>query len=121
MNEEKDVFISYNWNIKSQVKVLDKGLSDSGLKVWRDIRNLQASDMPLTSQLVNGIKRSKVIVCCITKKYCESFTCNNEIEFAINLAKPTIVLMIDNLKTTEICDIQVTNRRYCSGIGFFIG
>lgn len=121
MNEEKDVFISYNWNIKSQVKQLDKRLSEIGLRVWLDEKELQHSDLPLTAQLARGIKESKVFICCITKDYCKSFNCNLEIEFASTLAKPTIVLMIDDLKPTDISDIQITNRRFTSGIGFLIG
>ena len=120
MNEEKDVFISYNWNVKNEVKYLDKKLSESGLKVWLDEKELQTNDMPLTVQLANGIKKSKIIVCCITKEYCKSFNCNLEFEYANTLAKPTIVLMIDDLKPGEISDIKIDNRRYPSGIGFLI-
>lgn len=51
MSELNDVFISYNWSIKDQVKLLDEKLINSGFKVWRDERNLETNEKPLTSQL----------------------------------------------------------------------
>ncbi len=35
-----DIFISWNWNIKDQVKQLDDLLTSSNYTVWRDDRDL---------------------------------------------------------------------------------
>ena len=112
------MFISYNWSIKDQVDILENKLKSNNLKVWRDIRNLEKSDNPLTSQLSEAIKKSKLVICCITKEYCRSHNCNLEIEWANTLKKPLIVLMIDKLDLSE--SIQVTDRNYASGVPFII-
>ena len=120
MNEVKDVFISYNWNVKNEVKYLDKKLTESGVKVFLDDKALQTNDLPLSIQLTNEIKKSKIFLCCITKDYCKSLNCNLEFEYANTIAKPIVVLMIDDLKPCEINDTKINNKRYSSGIGFMI-
>ena len=120
MSDEKDIFISYQWAIKPEVKILDEKLTKMGLNVWRDERDLQSNDKPLTSQLSISIKKSKIFLCCITEKYCKSHNCNLEIEWANTLNKPLIVLMIERLSPGQISDIEVTGRRHTSGVGFII-
>jgi hypothetical protein len=63
-----DIFLSYNCNIKEQVKLLHDKLESLNFKVWRD-KQLHAGNSALTSQLAKGIKNSKVVICCITKDY----------------------------------------------------
>lgn len=120
MSESNDIFISYNWSIKNQVKQLDEKLTELGFKVWRDEKNLETNEKPLTSQLSDAIKRSKTCVCCITTEYCKSYNCNLEFKFANELAKPMIILMVDRLTPSDISDIKVSGRRYTTGIGILI-
>lgn len=118
--DEYDVFISYNWSIKNQVKKLYDILKNFGYHVWQDDRELETSNKPLTLQLAKGIKKSKVFLSCITNDYCKSYNCNLEVEFANAKAKQMIVLMIENIKTTDIDEIQINGRSGTSGIGFII-
>jgi len=101
MNEENsiyDAFLSYNWSIKNEVKLLEESLTEMGLKVWRDDeKELHANDGSLLGELAQAIKISKTFVCCVTNSYCESHNCNLEIEFANTLAKPLVVLMFERL------------------------
>lgn len=114
-----DVFLSYNWAIQEQVRKFDEKLqSESGLKVWRDERNLINSNNPLTSQLSEAIKASKLIVCFITKQYCQSHNCNLELEWANTLKKSLVVVMIEKLDLSG--GIQVNGFKYNSGISFII-
>ena len=118
---QNDVFISYNWNIKDQVRQLyDILTNEFKYKVWLDEKKLNAGNRPLTAELADAIKNSKVIICCITKDYCKSYNCNLELEFASNGKKEMVVLMVEKLDTTEIHKIQVTDRNQTSGIGFII-
>ncbi len=107
-----DVFISYNSDIKKQVKQLDEVLKSLNYKVWLDERELSADSSPLTAELAMAIRDSKVILSCITKDYCASFNCNLEIEI--------ITLMIEEIDTSKIDEIQATGRGQASGIGFII-
>ena len=115
-----DVFISYNWGIKAQVRQLYEILKSLNYKVWLDERELNAGSSPLTTELALAIRDSKVILSCITKDYCASYNCNLEIEYASAKKKPMIVLMIEKIDTTTIDQIEVTGRIQASGIGFII-
>jgi len=120
MDETKDIFLSYNWSIKPQVKKLYQILN-SNYKVWLDERDLTTSNYPLSAQLANGIKKSKVFICCVTNDYCKSYNCNLEVECANSKAKPMVVLMVDKIDPSDIDDIEVKDRNQTSGIGFIIG
>lgn len=62
-----DVFISYQWDIKEQVRELYKVLtSQYNIKVWMDEYEMGSSR--LASELASAISKSKVFLCCITKK-----------------------------------------------------
>lgn len=110
-NEEFDIFISYNWDIKEQVVQLHNKLMESNIKVWRDDTSMRNNDSPLTEQLAKGIKNSKLFICCITKKYDDSKNCNLEINYAHSINKAIMVLMMEK--------IEVANLK--PGIGIIIG
>ncbi len=116
-----DVFISYNWEIKDQVKKLYQVLTSLNYKVWMDQTDLNADSSPLTAELATAIKNSKVFLSCITKVYCRSFNCNREIEYASAKNKQMITLMIENIDPVTIDEIEVTGHDQKSGIGFIIG
>ena len=115
-----DVFISYNWGIKDQVKKLYAILTSLNYKVWLDEKELNAGSSPLTTELALAIRDSKVILSCITKDYCKSYNSNLEVEYASAKKKQMIVLMIEKIDTTTIDLIQVAGRDQASGIGFII-
>jgi len=115
-----DVFISYNWEIKDQVKKLYQVLTSLNYKVWMDQTDLNAGSSPLTVELALAIKNSKVILSCLTKDYCKSYNCNSEVEYASAKKKQIITLMIERIDTTKIDEIQITGRGQASGIGFII-
>jgi hypothetical protein len=117
-----DVFISYNWDVKGQVKELYKILTkEYNLKVWLDDMQLNGGNMSsLAAELASAIKNSKIFICCLTNQYCRSQNCNLEIEYASVLKKKIIVLSIDDIDTTKIDEIQITGSLQFSGIGFII-
>jgi hypothetical protein len=114
------IFLSYNWAIQEQVKKLDLNLTQDGFKVWRDEKYLNTDSRPLQSQLADAIAKSKIIICCLTEEYCKSHVCNQEIAYADNLAKPLIILMIQNLDTKKIHELKINGHDYNSNIGFII-
>jgi hypothetical protein len=117
-----DVFISYNWGVKKQVKSLFDILTSLKYQVWLDEKDLNGGNSALTAELAKGIKQSKVFLSCITTDYCKSYNCNLEVEYASAKKKPMIALMIDRINPTDIDEIQITGRLdETSGIGFIIG
>lgn len=118
MSENKDIFISYNWGIKDQVRELYKILTDNNYKVWMDENDLHNSDNPLTSVLATNIIKSAVFLCCITENYCKSYNCNLEIEYANKKRKPIVPLMIQRI--LNIGEIKIDKKNQTSGIDFII-
>lgn len=108
MSSNYDVFISYQWDIKDQVRYLHDNLTSKGLRVWRDETNM-SSTSSLPEQLATNIRNSKVFLCCLTQKYVESKNCVNEINYANAINKNFVILMIDKLKIENL-----------SGVGFII-
>ena len=99
-----DIFISYNWKSKDQVKLLyDKLNNDYLVKIWMD--DGQISNDNLLTQIADAIKKSTIFLCCITKKYAESDICRKEISYANTLKKRFIVLMLENLKMDDLGDV----------------
>lgn len=121
MDLKNDIFISYYWLINPQIEIIDKKLTDLGYQVWKSVNNSQSFHLPLSRQLTDAIKNSKVIICCITRDYCRSFNCNLEINFAHEIKKNLIILMLENIKSDEFSDINVEGRGYNTSIGFIIG
>jgi hypothetical protein len=104
-----DVFLSYNWGVKPQVTALYRELTGKqGLKVWMD--DFELGQERLADELSGAIYHSKVFMCCITKKYCESENCKDELDYAKNIKKPIIVLMFERHEMGEL-----------GGVGFIIG
>ena len=116
-----DVFISYNWGIKTQVRQLCKGLKSLNYKVWMDETDLNAGSSTPTAELATAIQNSKVILSCITTDYCKSFNCNRKIEYASAKKKQMITLMVEGIDTATIDEIPITGHELKSGIGFIIG
>ncbi len=116
-----DIFISYNWAIKKQVKQLYDILTETNkYKVWMDDKDLTSRfNKPLTSQLAKNILKSKLFLCCITEEYCKSYNCNLEIQYAHSEGKSMIPLMIE--KISKIDEIKLNGRDdEESGINFII-
>ena len=116
----KDIFVSYNWGIKAEVRKLCDLLEAQNYKVWLDDKELSGGNRPLTAELASAIKSSKIFLCFITNDFCKSYNCNLEVEYASAKKKPMIPLMIEKIDPTDIDDIEVTDRVQTSGIGFII-
>jgi hypothetical protein len=96
-----DIFLSYNWDSKGVVRSLyDKLTVNLGYKVWIDDDQLDSG--MLYEQLCQGIKNSKVVLCCVTQKYADSENCIKEITFAQTCKKPLVILMLERLNISEI-------------------
>jgi hypothetical protein len=79
--------------------------------VWMDIEGMNSGSGELAAKLVNAMKNSRALVCCITKKYDESPNCQNEICFATSINKPIIVLMFEyvNRKNLKFSSFYIEN------------
>ena len=107
-SEGFDAFISYQWDSKPFVKKLYERLTTTfEYSVWLDDQEL--GNDSLNDQLVQGIKDSTLMICCITQKYCESENCKRELDYASSLKKPLIIIMLEKLDMVD-----------AGGVGFII-
>jgi len=117
-NNNKNLFISYQWNIKPDVIRLEENLKSLKHSVWRDDHELVPGD-DLEARIAVAINNSKLVICCITEAYCKSINCNLEFKYAHNIKKPMIVLMIEYMSPDNICKIIKADGSAC-GIGFIL-
>ena len=101
MSVEFDIFISYQWNIKNEVKEIVNLLHNNGFKVWVDDRYLRP-DGDLFPELSSAIKRSKTFISFITKAYDNSKNCYREINWADTCGKTILVVMFEDLKISDL-------------------
>ncbi|RNA25339.1 hypothetical protein BpHYR1_049712 [Brachionus plicatilis] len=87
-----------------KVVKLHENLKNKNLRVWRDDTEIKNNNSPLTEQLAFAIKRSKNILCCMTKKYSDSKNCRFEFQYANDINKTLLILFIDKLKIEELDD-----------------
>jgi len=90
------VFISYQWDHQDTVKLLKNKLEEAGFQCWLDIGRMGGGDA-LYAEIDAGIRASKVVICCVTKRYCKSEMCQREMTLADNLRKPIIPVLFEFL------------------------
>ncbi|XP_072025629.1 LOW QUALITY PROTEIN: uncharacterized protein [Amphiura filiformis] len=90
------VFISYNWGIQDDVKILRDYLERAGFPCWMDIGQMGGGDS-LYSKIYEGIRSAKVVLACVTPKYITSECCNREINLADLLKKPIIPIVFNSV------------------------
>lgn len=116
MNEEYDVFISYNHKSKNQVENLYNVLSKQyNLNIWIDFKRLKIGDN-LSIALNDGLKKSKVVIACITKSYSQSKSCQNELILASEHKKPLLIIALEEVKLKDIPEISfyISNLNRCN-------
>lgn len=91
-----EVFISYQWDHQETVKSLRDKIEEAGFHCWLDIGRMGGGDS-LYAEIDAGIRASKVVVCCVTERYCKSEMCQREVTLADNLKKPIIPLLFEFL------------------------
>ncbi|XP_033738373.1 uncharacterized protein LOC117325949 isoform X2 [Pecten maximus] len=90
------VFLSYQWGHQNEVKLLRQHLLMAGYECWMDIGQMGGGDK-LFQKIDNGIRGSKVVICCVSGKYAKSPNCNREVNLAVNLGKPMIPLLMEKM------------------------
>lgn len=72
------MFLSYQWGVQNEVKLLQQHLRMAGFECWMDIGQMGGGDK-LFEKIDNGIRGAKVIISCTTEKYAKSPNCNREV------------------------------------------
>lgn len=95
-SEPPSVFISYQWDKQPEIMRLCSRLTDLGYHCWLDKQNIGGGD-ELSSEIVKGLTNAKVIISCLTPKYALSEMCRKEMSLSMDLKKPIIPLLLENM------------------------
>lgn len=88
----KRVFISYSRRNKTFAERLARDLSDAGLEVWVDWRQIQAGEL-WQDEIFRGIDRSEMLIFCLTPESVASDWCQREANKAREQGKTIIPVM----------------------------
>jgi hypothetical protein len=73
-----EIFLSYQWGLQNEVKLLRHHLQMAGYLAWMDIGQMGGGDK-LFAKIDEGIRAAKVVISCISEKYSKSPNCNREV------------------------------------------
>ena len=91
------MFISYQWGKQKQISVLYRRLTELGYSCWMDIKQMGGGDS-LYDKIDRGVRGSKLVISCVTKKYSLSANCRREVSLSDALKRPIIPLLLEDLK-----------------------
>ncbi|XP_046546751.1 uncharacterized protein LOC124256827 [Haliotis rubra] len=92
--QSMDVFLSYQWGKQPQVQKLFARLTSLGYTCWMDVHQMGGGDS-LFDKIDKGVRGSKVVISCVTTKYCLSANCRREVSLADALKKPIVPLLLE--------------------------
>ncbi len=96
LEEKYDIYISYDFNNKDKIRNLYEKLTCYyEFKVWLDEVEIDLNKN-ISKQLLNGIRQSKLFLCCLSNDYTYSDTSFEEISLAQELKKPFIALILED-------------------------
>ena len=87
----KHIMISYNRESRELCTKIKNELEKMNYKVWIDVDNIHGSSL---ESMALAIENSMCVLMCMTEKYKQSPNCRAEAEYAFNLHKPIIPLIM---------------------------
>lgn len=99
----KRVFVSYSRRNRNFAERLARDLSDAGLDVWIDFRQIHGGEV-WRDEIRRGIERSEMMIVCLSPEAVRSEWVQFEVNSARNLGKLVIPVMV----TSAQADIQAT-------------
>ena len=85
------VMISYQWDNQDVLIEVKNRLQASGYRVWMDLEQMGGSTL---EAMAKAVESSSVVLVCVSQKYKESPNCRSEAEYAYQLRKDIIPLMM---------------------------
>ncbi|KAK3746536.1 hypothetical protein QZH41_007374 [Actinostola sp. cb2023] len=86
------VMISYQWDVQKTMIQLKNRLQAAGFRVWIDLEQMGGSTL---EAMARAVEDSAVVLVCVSQKYKESSNCRSEAEYAFQLKKDIVPLMME--------------------------
>ncbi|XP_059140092.1 uncharacterized protein LOC131928166 [Physella acuta] len=87
------IMISYNSGDRETLRKVYDTLKAAGYRTWMDIYDIKGSTL---DAMAKAVESSDVVLICMSKKYMDSTNCRLEAEYAANLHKPIIPLLMEH-------------------------
>ena len=87
------VMISYQWDSQEVLVEVKNKLQASGYRVWMDLEQMGGSTL---EAMAKAVENASVILVCVSQRYKESPNCRSEAEYAYQLRKDIIPLMMEH-------------------------
>jgi len=84
--------LSYNWASQVLAVVIRDTLENYGFKVWLDLDEMQGSTLEAMAQ---AVEKCNVFLMCMSQGYKASPNCRAEAEYAFQMRKPIIPLLVE--------------------------
>jgi hypothetical protein len=108
---EKKIFISYAHENKNIVNLIVNKLKLK-FSIWIDYEEISLG-VDLNQKITDGIGNSDLVICFITKSYCNSKACKRECTLADNLNKKILPVILERPEISSIDFIISTlNKLY---------
>lgn len=88
---KKHLMISYNKMSRDLCLEIKKTLEAGGYKIWIDVESIHGSSL---ESMANAVENSAGVLMCMTENYKQSSNCRAEAEYAFQLNKPIIPLIM---------------------------
>ena len=85
------VMISYQWDSQDVLIEVKNRLQASGYRVWMDLEQMGGSTL---EAMAKAVENASVVLVCVSQRYKESPNCRSEAEYAYQLRKDIIPLMM---------------------------
>ena len=85
------VMISYQWDSQEVLGEVKNRLQASGYRVWMDLEQMGGSTL---EAMAKAVENSSAVLICVSERYKESPNCRSEAEYAYQLRKDIIPLMM---------------------------
>ena len=85
------VMISYQWDSQEILVEVKNRLQASGYRVWMDLEQMGGSTL---EAMAKAVENASVVLVCVSRQYKESPNCRSEAEYAYQLRKDIIPLMM---------------------------
>ena len=92
------VMISYQWDAQQVLVEVKNKLQASGYRVWMDLEQMGGSTL---EAMAKGVENAAVVLVCVSQRYKESPNCRSEAEYAYQLRKDIIPLMMQRNYTAD--------------------
>ena len=92
------VMISYQWDAQEVLVEVKNKLQTSGYRVWMDLEQMGGSTL---EAMAKAVENAAVVLVCVSERYKESPNCRSEAEYAYQLRKDIIPLMMQRNYTAD--------------------